>query len=80
MLLKPRKNKSFNYTPRFSKDGETKTKLEESLKVRDLSSKWRLHQGLGSRKSKNGKSLLVLFLVLILVVICLYYWLDIKYR
>ncbi len=79
MLLKSRKNKSFNYTPRFSKGSETKTELDESIRGQDLNLKWRLHKGLGNRKLKKGKSILVLLLVLILVVICIY-WLEIKYR
>lgn len=77
MLLKPRKNKSFSYTPRFSKDKENNTDKEETSKVGDLSSKWRNNQGIGNRKPKKGLSLYLLILVLVLVLICMYF-LDIK--
>jgi hypothetical protein len=77
MLLKPRKNKSFSYTPRFSKDKENNTNKEETSKVGDLSSKWRNNQGLGNRKPKKGLPLYLLILVLVLVLICMYF-LDIK--
>jgi hypothetical protein len=78
-LLKPRKNKSFSYRPRFSKDTELNTEDKESAKNRDFGSKWRNNQGLSNRKIKKGLSLPFLILILALILICMYI-LDIKFN
>lgn len=77
MLLKPRKNKSFSYTPRFSKDNDADTNQDETSKIGDFSSKWRESRGLGAKKPKRGLPLSLLLLVLAIVLICMYL-LDIK--
>jgi hypothetical protein len=78
-LFKPRKNKSFNYKPRFSKDTELQTEDKEIAKNREFSSKWRNNQGLSNRKIKKGLSLPFLVLILALILICMY-MLDIKFN
>jgi len=78
-LLKPRKNKSFSYRPRFSKDSELYTEQNEITKDRDFSSKWKNNQGLSNRKIKKGLSLPFLILILALILIGMYI-LDIKFN
>ena len=78
-MLKPRKNKSFSYRPRFSKDTELYTEHNEITKDRDFSSKWRNNQGLSNRKIKKGLSLSFLILILALILIGMYI-LDIKFN
>ncbi len=76
-MLKPRKNKSFSYTPRFSKDVESNSNKKEVPEYGDFSSKWRNNQGLSNHKLKKGLSLPLLLLVLVFILICMYL-LDIK--
>jgi hypothetical protein len=71
-LLKPRKNKSFSYTPRFSKETESHSDKKETSKQGDFSSKWKNNQGLSNHKLKKGLSLPLLLLVLVVVLICMY--------
>lgn len=78
-MFKSRKNKSFTYTTRFSEAKKVNANQEETSKYSDFSSKWRNHQGLGSKKQKKGRSLLVLVFVLILLLISMYI-LDVKFR
>lgn len=78
-MFKPRKNKSYNYRPRFSKDTELNTEDTEFAKNRDFGLKWRNNQGLSNRKIKKGLSLPFLILILALILICMYI-LDIKFN
>jgi len=78
-LFKLRKNKSFSYTPRFSKEAEIHSDEKKTSKYGDFSSKWRNNQGLSNRKLKKGMSLPLLILVLALILICMYL-LDIKFK
>jgi hypothetical protein len=79
ILFKLRKNKSFSYTPRFSKDTEIHSDEKKTSKYGDFSSKWRKNQGLSNRKLNKGMSLPLLILVLALILICMYV-LDIKFK
>lgn len=79
ILFKPRKNKSFNYTSRFSGDTDTHSEIKKTFKKVDFNSKWRQHEGLTNRKPKKGMSLPLLIVVLILMLICMYL-LDIKFK
>lgn len=78
-MFKPRKNKSFSYRPRFTKDTELYTEYKEVAKDRDFSSKWRNNQGPSNRKIKKGLSLPFLILILAIILICMYI-LDIKFN
>ena len=71
-MLKPRKNKSFSYTPRFSKDAESNPAEKEVSKYGDFRNKWRNNQGLGNRKLKKGLSLPLLLLALVVILVCMY--------
>jgi hypothetical protein len=71
-LLKPRKNKSFSYTPRFSKETESNSDKKETSNYRNFSSKWKNSEGLSKHKLKKGLSLPILLLVLVVVLICMY--------
>ena len=66
-MLKPRKNKSFNYTTRFS--GSEKPKTEESSVSRAFENK---------RKPKT--STLPILLIILGLVIALMYYLETKLR
>ena len=69
-MLKPRKNKTFNYQSVFSKENELDGHLDESKK-RDFISKWKTDRE-GSRKVRGVMPILTLFIVLVLLLICMY--------
>tara|TARA_R110002049_G_scaffold217220_2_gene388638 strand:- start:124 stop:345 length:222 start_codon:yes stop_codon:yes gene_type:complete len=66
-LFKQRKNKSFNYRPRFSKD-EVNSNLETSNE-KNFASKW---QQEGKCKVGASMSMRTLIFVLVLLLICMY--------
>jgi hypothetical protein len=71
-LFNQRKNKSFNYKPRFSSKTDTNTNLGDTSKSRDFISKWKQDGHLNKRKVKGGMSIRILILVLVLLLICMY--------
>ena len=76
-MFKQRKHKTFNYQPRFSKENETDSNLEEDSE-KEFVSKWKRERG---TKTKMGltMSIRTLILVLVLLLICMYI-LDSKFR
>ena len=78
-MLKPRKNKAFKYTPRFSKDIEVHAEKRENSKFIDFRTKWRNNLGTGNRKRKRWLSLPLLLLLLVIIVLCMYI-IDIKFN
>jgi hypothetical protein len=68
-LLKQRKNKKFNYKPRFSNQ---KDELVEDSQTSRFTSKWQREKDVNLVKSKRGFSLVTLILILVLLLICLY--------
>jgi len=77
-LFNQRKNKSFNYKSRFSRETDSDTHQFNSAKEKDFTSKWKQESHLGKRKIKGGMSIKMLVLVLVLLLICMYV-LDKKY-
>ncbi len=76
-MLKQRKNKTFNYNPRFSQDGKKNT-VENESDTKDFISKWQRERG---RKRKVGFSKSIRTLIIILVLLLLgMYMLDSKFR
>ncbi|WNH09377.1 hypothetical protein [Thalassobellus suaedae] len=67
-MFKQRKNKSFNYRPRFSKEEDVNSNLEKSNE-KDFASKWK--QG-SKRKVRGTLSVGTLIFVLVLLLICMY--------
>tara|TARA_R110002072_G_scaffold227415_2_gene384273 strand:+ start:99 stop:323 length:225 start_codon:yes stop_codon:yes gene_type:complete len=67
-LFKQRKNKTFNYQPRFSKDNDVDSDLETSNK-KDFISKWERDN---KRKVGSAMSISTLIFVLVLLLICMY--------
>ncbi|WOD42714.1 hypothetical protein [Hwangdonia lutea] len=76
-MFKQRKHKTFNYQPRFSKENETDSDVEEGS-TKDFVSRWKRERG---TKTKMGLSMSIrtLILVLVLLLICMYI-LDSKFK
>lgn len=68
ILFKQRKNKTFNYQSRFSKDSEVNSDLEASNK-KEFVSKWDRDS---KRKVGNAMTMQTLIFVLVLLLICMY--------
>lgn len=75
ILFKQRKHKTFNYQPRFSKENETDSNLEERTE-KEFVSRWKDKRG-SNRKVGLGMSIRTLILVLVLLLICIF-WLESK--
>ena len=71
-MFKQRRNRKFNYQPRFAKDGEPREEREDSF-----ASKWNRERDMNLGKGKRGFSLKTLILILVLLLICMY-WLEKK--
>ncbi|WP_100612363.1 hypothetical protein [Confluentibacter lentus] len=71
-MFNQRKNKSFNYKPRFSRDTDSDANQVNTVKETDFVSKWKQGSHLGKRKVKGGISIKMLILVLVLLLICMY--------
>ncbi|WP_111306855.1 hypothetical protein [Confluentibacter sediminis] len=71
-MFNQRKNKSFNYKPRFSRETDSDANLEDTSKSRDFISKWKHDSHLNKRKVKAGMSMRILILILVLLLICMY--------
>ena len=78
ILFKQRKNKTFNYRPRFSEENKPDFDSNEP-KPGDFISKWRNNRDYGKRKVGFGMSMRTLILVLVLLLICMYV-LDSKFN
>ncbi|MDG1729854.1 MAG: hypothetical protein P8K68_07980 [Algibacter sp.] len=69
-MFKKRKHKRFNYQPRFSKESQTDSSLEDN-NTKDFVSKWK--QSKASKVKPRGSiSMYVLIVVLVLLLICMY--------
>lgn len=71
ILFKQRKNKTFNYRPRFSQESEQDSSTNKS-ETKDFISKWKNDRGNSKRKVGFGMSIRTLILVLVLLLICMY--------
>jgi hypothetical protein len=70
-LFKQRKNKTFNYQPRFSKENQTDSSLSEDSNTKDFISKWRKSSG-AKPKTRGAMRMRTLILFLVLLLICMY--------
>jgi len=77
-LLKQRKNKKFNYKPRFSKGDETNTTLEDDSKADKFVSKWQRVSYVNRKRGTRGFSISWLIIILVLLLIGMYI-LDFKF-
>ncbi|WP_034059656.1 hypothetical protein [Lacinutrix jangbogonensis] len=73
-MFNKRKNKSFNYNSRFSKDEVKDVKTEFDAK-REVTSEWKRTRKTGAGKRKIGLPLLLLLLGIIIAVM---YYLEYK--
>ena len=71
-MFNQRKNKSFNYKPRFSRETNSDTNKVIPDGDKDFVSKWKQGSHLNKRKIKGGMSIKILILVLVLLLICMY--------
>lgn len=71
ILFKQRKNKTFNYKTRFSKENKETSNLDEDSNTKDFISKWKVGSNT-NRKMKGGMPVKTLILILVLLLICMY--------
>ena len=71
ILFNQRKNKSFNYKPRFSRENKDIPSNEEDSKSTDFVSKWR-HQSGNKVRIKGVFPARTLILALVLLLLCMY--------
>ena len=71
ILFDRRKNRTFNYTPRFSGEEDADGENEDNKKP-DFVSKWKANSHIGKRKVRGAMSMRILILILILLLICMY--------
>ncbi|GAA4958816.1 hypothetical protein GCM10023315_02950 [Algibacter aquimarinus] len=67
-MFKQRKNKTFNYQSRFSKENGLESDLE-ATKQRDFISKWKRSN---KPKTRSAMSMRTLIFILVLLLICMY--------
>ena len=70
-MFQQRKNKTFNYQPRFSKENQKDSSLKEDSNTKDFISKWRKSSG-NKRKTRGAMRMRTLVLFLVLLLICMY--------
>ena len=70
-MFKQPKHKTFNYKPRFSKDNQTDSSLEDNHKTTGFISKWKRHNS-NKIKVKGVMPVKTLILFLVLLLICMY--------
>ena len=78
-MLKQRKNKKFNYKPRFSKENETNTTLEDDSNIDEFVLKWQRARKVNRKRGTRGFSISWLIIILVLLLIGMYI-LDFKFR
>ncbi|OYX25736.1 MAG: hypothetical protein B7Z06_06830 [Flavobacteriales bacterium 32-35-8] len=71
-MFNQRKNKAFNYKPRFSRETDSDANQLHAEKEKDFVSKWKQGSHLDKRIVKGGMSIKMLILVLVLLLICMY--------
>ncbi|MEP3837887.1 MAG: hypothetical protein ABJM36_09575 [Algibacter sp.] len=70
-MFKQRKHKTFNYQPRFSKENQTDSSLDNNSDTKEFVSKWKREKST-KIKTRGAMSMKVLILVLVLLLICMY--------
>ncbi len=77
-MFKQRKNKTFNYRPRFSNEKQADSNVSSSKEKEDFISKWNDNRN-ENRKAKAVLPLRTLIIILVLLLICMYI-LDTKFN
>jgi hypothetical protein len=67
-LFKQRKNRKFNYKPRYSKESQ----LENNSNDHNLATKWQKQRDANLGKGRRGFPILTLIIILVLLLICMY--------
>ena len=70
-MFKQRKNKTFKYQPRFSKENQKDLDLDDKSETKDFVSKWRRQSG-NKIRVKGALPVKTLILVLVLLLLCMY--------
>ncbi|MEC3906995.1 hypothetical protein VOI54_08180 [Tamlana sp. 2201CG12-4] len=70
-MFKQRKHRTFNYQPRFSKENQADSSLNNNSDTKDFVSKWRKANG-NKTKIRGAMSLKILIFILVLLLICMY--------
>ncbi|WP_303279393.1 hypothetical protein [Flavivirga aquimarina] len=70
-MFKQRKNKTFNYKSRFSKEDQNDLGLEDNFDTEDFASKWQRQRG-KNVQVKGALPVRTLILVLVLLLLCMY--------
>jgi len=73
-MFNKRKNKTFNYTSRFSKNDLKAKKTQQDI-TREIDMKWKRNRKTGSGKKKLN---LLVLLVLLAIIIAIMYYLEYK--
>lgn len=70
-MFKQRKNKTFKYKPRFSKENQTDLDLDDKSDTKGFISKWQ-RQSENKIRVKGTLPVKTLILVLVLLLLCMY--------
>ncbi|NMH88597.1 hypothetical protein [Flavivirga algicola] len=70
-MFKQRKNRTFKYEPRFSKENQTGSNPKEDFDSEDFVSKWKRQRG-NNVRVKGALPVKTLILVLVLLLLCMY--------
>ena len=71
-MFNQRKNKTFQYQSRFSKENHKDSEDEKPSETEGFVSKWRSHRELSKTKRKGGMPIKTLIFILVLLLICMY--------
>ncbi|ALJ06260.1 hypothetical protein APS56_14440 [Pseudalgibacter alginicilyticus] len=71
-MFKQRKNKTFQYQSRFSKENQEQSEEKETSETEGFVSKWRTYRDINKRKRKGGFPIKMLLFILVLLLICMY--------
>lgn len=67
-MLKQRKNKRFNYKPRFSKNDDANANLEDDSNTKEFISKWQRFSKVNIKRGTRGISMRLLIIILVLII------------
>lgn len=70
-MFKQRKNKTFNYKSRLTKDNQSDLGLDDNFDTENFISKWRRQRG-NKVQVKGALPVRTLILVLVLLLLCMY--------
>ncbi len=71
-MFKQRKNKTFQYQSKLSKESQDISDENKRSEKEGFVSKWSSHRDINKRKRKSGFSMKLLVFILVLLLICMY--------